>query len=316
MIVLLVESAISAQRRLPIKNLLEQVTNWEDGQLVGRLVNAIAQIPDENETLDLASHLCRLAPNYAQRVWQVVGGTIRTPLLRLTLIEMLERGHINQPNGYLRLSEDEVFGYLARDSDARRLPDTVLDRLVGAGMAGKNTGGLAPFLMEWLERTLRRGGVVEVTRARTWFDQARGWLSTQQVERGMVLLNDALKRIGAAEPAMWLVLDYVTDAQRTGDLEGAERWLKMARDGISALPGNKRSEMLELVKEEDSNIKAARVALNSSFAPRFGNDPGLSALFELYQIDCIPAFWADIGELLRTNPFVIQQLVERLERAK
>lgn len=313
MIVLLVESAIAAQRRLPVKNLLEQLTNWEDGQLAGRLVQAIAQVSDENETLELASHLCRLAPNYAQRVWQTVGATLRTPTLRLNFVEMLERGHINQPNGYLRLSSDEVLGYLMRDSDAKRLPDAVLARLVGAGMGSNNSSGLAPFLMEWLERTLRQGGTTEVAQARAWFEQARSWLGTQQVERGMMLLNDALKRVGAAEQAMWLVLDYVTDAQRTGDLDNAERWLKTARDGISALPGNKRSEMLELVKEEDGNIKAARSALNSSFAPRFGNDPGLTALFELYQVDCTPAFWADIGELLRTNPFVVQQLVERLE---
>jgi hypothetical protein len=313
MTVLLIESAIAAQRRLPIKNLLEQVSNWEDGQLAGRLVNAIAQVPDENETLELASHLCRLAPNYAQRIWQVVGTTIRTPLLRLNLIEMLERGHANQPNGYLRLAPDEVLGYLARESDPRRLPDTVLERLVMAGMESTGTGGLAPFLMEWLERTLRQGDIEAVRQGRLWFEQAKGWLSTQQVERGMALLNDALKRVGAAEQAMWLVLDYVTDAQRTGDLDNADRWLKVARDGISALPGNKRSEMLELVKEEDANIKAARSALNSSFAPRFGNDPGLTALFELYQVDCAPAFWADMAELLRTNPFVVQQLVERLE---
>jgi hypothetical protein len=314
MIVLLVESAIAAQRRLPIKNLLEQMANWEDGQLAGRLVHAIAQVADEGETLELASHLCRLAPNYAQRVWQTVGTTIRTPTLRLNFIEMLEGGHVNQPNGYLRLSADEVLAYLARESDAKRLPDAVLERLVQAGMTGNTTSGLAPFLMEWLERTLRQGGAGEVAQARTWFEQARSWLSTHQSERGMVLLNDALKRVGASEQAMWLVLDYVTDAQRTGDLDSADRWLKMARDGISALPGNKRSEMLELVKEEDSNIKSARSALNSSFAPRFGNDPGLTALFELYQVDCTAAFWADMGELLRTNPFVVQQLVERLEQ--
>ncbi|MBA3533704.1 MAG: hypothetical protein H0T73_17440 [Ardenticatenales bacterium] len=311
-IVLLIECAAVGQRLLDYAALLEQIQDWEQGPRVQRLIRALAALPEEM-ILSLIRHLCQLAPRYGYLVWQEVAPILRHPAQRLQLIHLLGEGD-GRYGAYLELPPNEIYHYLAREVKAHRLPDTYLDALIEAGLLSPGPSGIAGFFAEWARRHLSRGSAESVQAIQQRFEQALPWLSTAQQESITTQLMDALQRVGLGENAVWLACSRVEDALRESNFERAEVWLREARNRISTMPPNNRSSMLGLIKQLDEHLQQARHAFTSSFAPRYGSDPGLAPILKLYGIEAIDAFWADLAEVLEENEYVVRQLVERLEQ--
>lgn len=313
MVILLLECAVAARRQLSFIQLLDQLTDWDDGQLVQRLVRAIASLSEE-VTLPLAYHLCRLAPIYTNLIWQEIGPTIQQQRYRLSLVRFLQGDQNTQQRSYLRLPPNEIYTYLVRNAEPERVNDEYLDYLVEAGLRTTNPSGMGSYFLEWMTRHLHQAERKEVEAIQERFSQATPWLSTVQEEAGVVMLLDALKRTGLAEKALWLALSRVDDALRAANFERAERWLREARNTVSALPSEGRSAMLSLIKDEDDRIKQARHEMTTTFAPRYGSDPGLAPILKLYNIESADAFWYDLAEVMGSNEHVVRQLIARLDQ--
>lgn len=316
MIVLLFECAVAAERQLPFTDLLDQLTDWDDGQHVQRIVLAIASLPEE-KILPLAYHLCRLAPIYAHLIWHNVASKLQQEHNRLALVRFMQSRQPTKPKGYLILPPNELYHYLARDEDPVRISNDYLNYLIDAGMKCNSPTGIASFFMEWMKRRLRRADPDEVQMVQARFNEAVRWLTPMQEEEGIMMLMDALKRTGIAEmadKALWLAMGRVDEARWSGDFERADRWLREARKSVSSIPPANRSAMLSLIKDEDEQIKQSRYHLAHSFAPRYGSDPGLAPILKLYGIECIDAFWADLSEVMNSNEFIVRQLIERLDQ--
>ncbi len=316
MIVLLIESAVAAERQLAFKDLFDQLTDWDEGQHIQRIVQAITCLPEE-KTLDLAYHLCELAPIYAHLIWLKVGQTLQHSHNRLALVRFMQGRQPTKPKGYLILPPNELYHYLARDAEAARVSNDYLDYLINAGMKCNSPTGIAPFFMEWMKRNLRQAVPDQVDMVQERLNEAIRWLTTSQEEEGIMMLMDALKRTGIAEmadKALWLAMGRVDEARWSGDFERADSWLREARKSVSSIPPGNRSAMLSLIKDEDDQIKQSRYHLAQSFAPRYGSDPGLAPILKLYGVDCIDAFWADLAEVMNINEFIVRQLIERLDQ--
>lgn len=316
MIVVLLESAVAAERLLPFTHLLDQLTDWDDGQRVQRIVLAITKL-SEAIMLTLGYHLCCLAPNYAHLIWLEIGQTTQQSHHKLELIQFLQKSQPTQPNGYLRLSPNEVYHYLSRDAEVERLSDKHLNYLIDVGLHCSTPTGIATFFIEWMTRRLRQGTPKEIEHVKEYFQEAKRWISTSQQEKGVKMIMEALKRTGIAEmaeQALWLAIGRVEDARRSGDFDRAEEWLREARNSVGAILPENRSAMLNLIKDEDEEIKQFRDSLAVSFAPRYGRDPGLAPILKLYGITCVDAFWADLTDVMRENEFVARQLIERLDQ--
>jgi len=316
MIVLLLECAVAAERQLPFTDLLDQLTDWDDGQHIQRIVQAITCLAEE-KTLALAYHLCGLAPIYAHLIWLKVGSTLQHSHNRLALVRFMQGRQPTKPKGYLILPPNELYHYLARDANPIRVSNDYLDYLIDAGMKSNSPTGMAPFFMEWMKRNLRQARPDQVDMVQACLNEVVRWLTTAQEEEGIMMLMDALKRTGIAEmadKALWLAMGRVDEARWSGDFERAVRWLREARKSVSSIPPANRSAMLSLIKDEDEQIKQSRYHLSQSFAPRYGSDPGLAPILKLYGIDCIDAFWADLTEVMNINEFIVRQLMERLDQ--
>ncbi|MGB0387985.1 MAG: hypothetical protein ACPGWR_24475 [Ardenticatenaceae bacterium] len=316
MIVLLLECAVAAERQLPFSDLLDQLTDWDDGQRVQRIVKAISKLPEE-KVLPLAYHLCRLAPIYAHLIWQQIGQTFQKTHNRLALVQFMQGTQPTQPKGYLLLTANELYHYLVRDVNPCRVSDSYLDYVIDAGMGCNSPTGIASFFMEWMKRHLRQANPNEVEVVQQRLDQAVRWLSTGQEEESVIMLMDALKRTGIAdmaEKALWLAMGRVDEARWAGDFDRADRWLREARKSVSSIPSENRSAMLSLIKDEDEQIKQTRHHLSQTFAPRYGSDPGMAPILKLYGIECADGFWVDLAEVMNSNEFIARQLIERLDQ--
>ncbi len=312
-LVLLIECAVAAGQRLPFRKLLDRIQNWDNAARVRRIVRALAALPEEN-VLPLIAHLCHLAPGYAPLVWQMVRPVLQQPLNRLALVQLLHDNPDDPSRVLLKLAPSELFDYLTTAADARQMSNVYLDYVVEAGMSSPSPSGIAPFFMEWMRRGLERQEAVEVEKVLEGFKGARQWLSTGQQEKAHLMLIQALKRVGLAEKAVWLALECSGEAKRDSAFDEAERWLREARNGVSAMPAHSRSPMLSFIKEEESNIKQARHELASSFAPLYGSDPGLAPILKLYGIEAMDAFWVDLLGVMQENEHIARQLIARLEQ--
>lgn len=310
-LLLLIESAVSAGRRLPYIKLLERISDWDDRRRIRRLVQALAPLP-EDLLLPVAQHLAQAAPVYGPLYWQELRATVRQPAQRLALIQLLQQEPARATASPLLLPALELFEYLTGDVDARQMSNDYLDATIQAGMDCGSPSGIAPFFMEWLRRHLERHDPAEAEMVHAQFSRARRWLSTAQQERALQALIEAYRRNGGAEKGVWLALEQASEAMRNSAFDEAEQWLREARNGVSAMSPESRSDMLNLIKAEDGNIKQAREAIAASFAPRYGSDPGLAAVLRLYSISAIDAFWADLADVMRENEYIARQLIERL----